>query len=115
MAPLLTFRPSHIRLVEHAASKDFASLKVSRDLRCSLVQPSNSRPHRNPFLPASLPLRSGCSTVWKRNVRIRVTTCLPSSCRYDHVLKTSHAFNILDARGAVGVTERQRFFGKMRK
>eukprot|EP00897_Mesotaenium_endlicherianum_P003927 jgi/Mesen1/3562/ME000199S02720 len=33
---------------------------------------------------------------------------------YDHVLKTSHVFNILDARGAVGVTERARFFGRMR-
>ncbi|CAI5515942.1 unnamed protein product [Closterium sp. Naga37s-1] len=33
---------------------------------------------------------------------------------FDHVLKTSHAFNILDARGAVGVTERARFFGRMR-
>lgn len=36
-------------------------------------------------------------------------------CRYAHVLKTSHAFNILDARGAIGVTERARFFAKMRK
>lgn len=33
---------------------------------------------------------------------------------YDHVLKTSHAFNILDARGSIGVTERARFFGRMR-
>ncbi|KAL2609569.1 hypothetical protein R1flu_028142 [Riccia fluitans] len=33
---------------------------------------------------------------------------------YDNVLKTSHAFNLLDARGAVGVTERARFFGRMR-
>eukprot|EP00850_Spirogloea_muscicola_P000643 SM000002S05723 [mRNA] locus=s2:1859761:1867448:+ [translate_table: standard] len=33
---------------------------------------------------------------------------------YDHVLKASHAFNVLDARGAIGVTERARFFGRMR-
>lgn len=33
---------------------------------------------------------------------------------YDHVLKTSHAFNVLDARGAIGVTERARYFGRMR-
>lgn len=33
---------------------------------------------------------------------------------YDNVLKTSHAFNVLDARGAVGVTERARYFGRMR-
>lgn len=33
---------------------------------------------------------------------------------YDHLLKCSHAFNILDARGAVGVTERAEIFAAMR-
>ncbi|KAL5718895.1 glycine--tRNA ligase [Ranunculus cassubicifolius] len=33
---------------------------------------------------------------------------------YDQLLKTSHAFNVLDARGFVGVTERARYFGRMR-
>jgi len=33
---------------------------------------------------------------------------------YDQVLKASHAFNILDSRGFVGVTERARYFGRMR-
>jgi glycyl-tRNA synthetase len=33
---------------------------------------------------------------------------------YDYVLKCSHAFNTLDTRGAIGVTERQSFFGQMR-
>ncbi len=33
---------------------------------------------------------------------------------HDYVLKCSHTFNILDTRGAVGVTERQGFFGRMR-
>ena len=33
---------------------------------------------------------------------------------HDYVLKCSHTFNILDARGAVGVTERQALFGRMR-
>ncbi len=33
---------------------------------------------------------------------------------YDYVLKTSHAFNVLDARGAIGVTERQGYFHRMR-
>ncbi|CAH9136448.1 unnamed protein product [Cuscuta epithymum] len=33
---------------------------------------------------------------------------------YDQVLKTSHVFNILDSRGFVGVTERVRYFGRMR-
>ncbi len=33
---------------------------------------------------------------------------------HDYVLKCSHAFNVLDARGAVGVTERARYFVRMR-
>jgi glycyl-tRNA synthetase len=33
---------------------------------------------------------------------------------YLHVLRTSHLFNVLDARGAVGVTERARYMGRMR-
>jgi glycyl-tRNA synthetase len=33
---------------------------------------------------------------------------------YDCLLKASHAFNVLDARGAVGVTERAELFARMR-
>jgi glycyl-tRNA synthetase alpha chain len=33
---------------------------------------------------------------------------------YDFVTKGAHAFNVLDARGAIGVTERQRFIGRVR-
>jgi glycyl-tRNA synthetase len=33
---------------------------------------------------------------------------------YGQLLKLSHAFNILDARGAVGVTDRAACFGAMR-
>lgn len=33
---------------------------------------------------------------------------------YEMVLKASHAFNLLDARGAIGVTERQRFILRVR-
>ena len=32
----------------------------------------------------------------------------------DYILKCSHTFNVLDTRGAVGYTERQALFGKMR-
>jgi glycyl-tRNA synthetase len=34
---------------------------------------------------------------------------------HDYVLKCSHAFNILDARGAISVAERQAFFRRMRE
>ena len=34
---------------------------------------------------------------------------------YDYALKCSHAFNLLDARGAISVTERTGFIGRVRK
>ena len=34
---------------------------------------------------------------------------------HDYVLKCSHIFNTLDTRGAVGVTERQAYFRRMRE
>lgn len=33
---------------------------------------------------------------------------------YNYLLKASHTFNVLDARGAIGVTERARYFQRMR-
>jgi len=33
---------------------------------------------------------------------------------YEHVLKASHTFNLLDARRAIGVTERSRYIGRVR-
>ncbi len=41
----------------------------------------------------------------------------PRSCRfpaYDQVLKASHTFNLLDARGAISVTERAAYIGRVR-
>ncbi|HLR64905.1 MAG TPA: glycine--tRNA ligase subunit alpha [Pseudogracilibacillus sp.] len=34
---------------------------------------------------------------------------------YDYVLKCSHTFNLLDARGIISVTERTRYIGRIRK
>ena len=34
---------------------------------------------------------------------------------YDYTLKCSHAFNLLDARGAISVTERTGFIARVRK
>jgi len=33
---------------------------------------------------------------------------------YEEIMKASHAFNLLDARGAISVAERQRFIGRVR-
>jgi glycyl-tRNA synthetase len=49
--------------------------------------------------------------------RQEATACLARGLvvpAYDYVLKCSHTFNVLDTRGAIGVTERQAFFGQMR-
>jgi len=42
---------------------------------------------------------------------IEVQCVLPA---YEMVLKTSHAFNLLDARGAISVTERAAYIGRVR-
>ena len=34
---------------------------------------------------------------------------------YDYVLKCSHTFNLLDARGAISVSQRTAFIGRVRK
>jgi glycyl-tRNA synthetase alpha chain len=46
------------------------------------------------------------------NNQIKAGLVLPS---YDYTLKCSHSFNLLDARGAISVTERQAFIGRIRK
>ena len=45
------------------------------------------------------------------NLALEQDLILPA---YDYLLKCSHTFNVLDTRGAIGVTERQAFFGRMR-
>ena len=42
---------------------------------------------------------------------MKTSSCFPA---YDFVVKAAHQFNVLDARGAIGVTERQRFIGRVR-
>jgi glycyl-tRNA synthetase alpha subunit len=45
--------------------------------------------------------------------RTLVEAALPIPA-YDQVLKASHAFNLLDARGAISVTERAAYIGRVR-
>ncbi len=45
------------------------------------------------------------------NLALERNLVLPA---YDYIIKCSHTFNVLDARGAIGFTERQALFGKMR-
>ena len=47
----------------------------------------------------------GCGSLLEANLP------LPA---YEQVLKSSHIFNLLDARNALGVTERARYIGRVR-
>ena len=51
--------------------------------------------------------------LYEAEARMLLAQGLPIPA-YAYVLKTSHTFNILDARGAIGVTERARYFARMR-
>ncbi|MCI0396940.1 MAG: glycine--tRNA ligase subunit alpha, partial [Chloroflexi bacterium] len=46
------------------------------------------------------------------NVAIAHGLVLPA---HDYLLKCSHLFNVMDARGAIGVSQRAHYFGRMRK
>src|SRR4051812_22195193 len=52
-----------------------------------------------------------CEAEAKRLLARKAPLVLPA---YDLVVKAAHRFNVLDARGAIGVTERQRFIGRVR-
>lgn len=60
-------------------------------------------------------LRKGGTSFdgWVQEAKRLVEAGLPIPA-YGQLLKLSHAFNILDARGAVGVTERATCFAAMR-
>jgi glycyl-tRNA synthetase alpha chain len=48
----------------------------------------------------------------KEAIRLMEAQCtLPA---YEMVLKSSHTFNLLDARGAISVTERAAYIGRVR-
>ena len=51
--------------------------------------------------------------LYEREAKLLLAKRLPVPA-YDHLLKLSHTFNIMDARGAVGVTERANCFATLR-
>src|SRR5207248_111438 len=52
--------------------------------------------------------------VWSHGIEATQFTYFPLPA-YDYCLKCSHAFNLLDARGAISVTERQGFILRVRR
>jgi glycyl-tRNA synthetase alpha chain len=65
------------------------------------------------FEAADIPLHLRLFDEYERESRrlIEQGLVLPA---YDYCLKCSHTFNILDARGAISVTERTHFIGRVR-
>ncbi|PXF47169.1 Glycine--tRNA ligase, chloroplastic/mitochondrial 2 [Gracilariopsis chorda] len=51
--------------------------------------------------------------IYEREANMLLEKRLPVPA-YNYLLKASHTFNVLDARGAIGVTERARYFQRMR-
>ena len=54
---------------------------------------------------------------WFSNFESEAKRLIQAQCvlpAYEMVLKCSHAFNLLDARGAISVTERQAYIGRVR-
>lgn len=70
--------------------------------------------HHN-FSHADVPLHAEMFTRFEaevsRLIALEPALVLPA---YDYVMKASHAFNVLDARGAISVSERQKYIGRVR-
>jgi glycyl-tRNA synthetase alpha chain len=76
--------------------------------------------HRNEVEMSEYALRQsdpkmlfGLFDVYEAECRRLVEARLPLPA-YDHCLKCSHTFNLLDARGAISVTERAAYIGRIR-
>lgn len=66
------------------------------------------------FETASIPMLQQLFGLYEKEAQdmLKVNLVLPA---YDYVLKCSHTFNILDARGAISVTERMGYILRIRK
>ena len=101
-----------------------STLMAARAPTASLTATFFCRLSRNtPALISSTPTLTPCSSIFgtpKRNAcrcssgasyRRRHLLALPA---YDQCIKASHVFNLLDARGAISVTERQSYILRVR-
>lgn len=65
------------------------------------------------FEKADIPTLKLQFEQWETQAQYLATENLPLPA-YEHVLKASHTFNLLDARGALSVTERQQYILRIR-
>jgi hypothetical protein len=93
--------PAYTSILKLPERTQSSCLRFSWGRMAALLQPSHSP---RPELTAAVTFLQARRMLSKR---------LPVPA-YDMLLKCSHAFNVLDARGAVGVTERADCFATMR-
>lgn len=65
------------------------------------------------FEEANVDFLFQCFDIYERESNRLMEKCLPLPA-YEMVMKASHAFNLLDARHAISVTERQRYILRVR-
>jgi len=66
------------------------------------------------FEHADVPMHFDLFEKYENECRRLIELNLPLPA-YDYVLKASHTFNMLDARGAISVTERTAYIGRVRR
>ena len=80
----------------------------------AVFQQAEAEHSRYSFEEASIDLLLELFTLYEREARqvAQKKLVLPA---YDYVLKCSHTFNVLDARGAISVTERTAYISRIRE
>ena len=101
----------HLQGVENVFDLDYNGVVGSATARCSSAPSGNFRPI---ISSSQTPRRcSGILPTPSGNVAPCSITRLALPA-YDQCLKASHLFNLLDARGAIGVTERAAYILRVR-
>ncbi|HPS32032.1 MAG TPA: glycine--tRNA ligase subunit beta [Anaerolineaceae bacterium] len=94
--------------------RHFKDIRWNAERTCGDVNQVGEREHSTYYFEvADVPRLRDMFNLFESeaNLALERNLVLPA---YDYVIKCSHTFNILDTRGAVGFTERQALFGKMR-
>jgi glycyl-tRNA synthetase len=92
----------------------FRDIQWSPDLTYGDVNLQGEREHSKYYFEiASVDRLQNLFDIYEQEARAALAEHLVLPA-YDYVLKCSQTFNVLDTRGAIGVTERQTYFGRMR-
>jgi glycyl-tRNA synthetase alpha chain len=110
----LTYGPERLAMYLQGVS-DYRELKWSEDLTYGAIRYEEERQFsRYNFEVAAVPLLWELFEKYEAEARAALAASLPLPA-YDYVLKCSHAFNLLDSRGAVSVSQRAGLIGRIRK